>query len=269
MNIYKTLNEMINYIENNLDNIIEYKELANIMNVNENTMQRVFGILCDISISDYIRKRRLTKAGSDLYLTNDSILDIAIKYQYESGTSFSRAFERFHGIKPSKVKENPNSLKIYPMLEFEENQNDNFDTEYSIIEQEELILYGIGVLTTEEKIKEDAPKHFDDMMKKYYDKFGVPDYAITVYKDRNCLEELEYWVLYTKNYDKENFKKKILPASKWLKFEIASQEASDIQKATQTFYEKLMKSIDYTISSLPDLEYYHDEITEFLIPIEG
>ena len=72
---------MINYIENNLDNIIEYKELANIMNVNENTMQRVFGILCDISISDYIRKRRLTKAGSDLYLTNDSILDIAIKYQ--------------------------------------------------------------------------------------------------------------------------------------------------------------------------------------------
>ena len=52
MNIYKTLNEMINYIENNLDNIIEYKELANIMNVNENTMQRVFGILCDISISD-------------------------------------------------------------------------------------------------------------------------------------------------------------------------------------------------------------------------
>lgn len=66
MNIYKILNEMINYIEENLEEKIEYKKLSQIMGVNENTMQKLFSVLCDCSISDYIRKRRLTKAGADL-----------------------------------------------------------------------------------------------------------------------------------------------------------------------------------------------------------
>jgi AraC family transcriptional regulator len=257
---------MVNYIENNLDNKIDYQELARIMGVNENTMQRVFCIVCDISLSDYIRKRRLTKAGSDLYLENSTILDVAIKYQYDNGTSFSRAFEKFHGIKPSKVKENPNNLKIQSILQFDEKQNENYDIEYSIIDKEQLMLYGIGVKTNETKIKYDAPKHFEKIMNEYYNKYGVPDYGMTCYEDRNNVQNLEYWVLYNKEIN--DFKRIVIPSSKWLVFKVNSQEAIDIQETTYKFYEKIINSIDYRVSKLPDLEYYHDDITEILIPIE-
>ena len=67
MNIYKVLNEMIDYIEQNLEQKIEYRSLSQIMGINENTMQRLFSIICECSIADYIRNRRLTKAGADLF----------------------------------------------------------------------------------------------------------------------------------------------------------------------------------------------------------
>ena len=118
MNIYKELNGIIEYIEENLENEIKYAELARRLGVNEYTMQRLFSLLCNISIAEYIRNRRLSNAGFDLQNSNNKIVDIAVKYQYESATAFSRAFEKFHGIKPSIVKDNPEKLKIFTKIVF-------------------------------------------------------------------------------------------------------------------------------------------------------
>lgn len=208
MNIYKILNEMIEYIENNLENEIDYKELAKIMAVNSNTMQRVFAIVCDISLSDYIRKRKLSKAGTDIYNGNLSILEVAQKYQYESATSFSRAFEKFHGIKPSMVKEGENTLKVFPKLYFDENNFDEGNIEYTIVNKEELILYGICKKTSQEVIQREAPKHFAEILKKYGNKFGMPDYGMTVYEDFIIrMRAKEYWVLYEKKLIYLNLKR--------------------------------------------------------------
>ena len=104
MNIYVELNKIIEYIEDHLEEKIEYKELAKKIGVNEYTFQRIFSLISNISVSEYIRNRRLSNAGQDIYLNNEKVVDIAIKYQYNNATAFSRAFEKFHGIKPSKVK---------------------------------------------------------------------------------------------------------------------------------------------------------------------
>ena len=85
-------------------------------------MQRLFSMITGISISEYIRKRRLSNAGYDLYENNLRIVDIAVKYQYDNATSFSRAFEKFHGIKPSLVNKETN-LKNFPRIVFNENVN--------------------------------------------------------------------------------------------------------------------------------------------------
>ena len=114
MNFYECLNKIIEYIEENLESDIDYSCLARIMGTNEYTIKRIFPIITNISISDYIRNRRLSNAGIDLYKENYKIIDIAIKYGYDSATSFSRAFEKFHGIKPSAAKSNPENLKIFP-----------------------------------------------------------------------------------------------------------------------------------------------------------
>ena len=82
-------------------------------------------------------------------------MEVAVKYQYNSATAFSRAFEKFHGIKPSKVKEMQHNLKVFSKLYFEENKIDENSMEYSIIEKKEMILYGVGIKTNKKDIKID------------------------------------------------------------------------------------------------------------------
>ena len=78
------LNKMIQYIEEHLTEKIEYSELAKIVGVSEYSLQRIFMFLTNISLADYIRKRRLSKALEELKKTDIKIIDLAIKYQYES-----------------------------------------------------------------------------------------------------------------------------------------------------------------------------------------
>lgn len=267
MNIYALLNKAINYIENNLENQIEYKTVANILQMNEYSAQTVFYCLCNISMAEYIRKRRLSSAGYDLYKTEKNVLEIAMKYQYNNSISFSRAFEKFHGIKPSTVKQNPNGLKVYSRLEFDENIKEKNTIEYNIEEREELILYGIGKKTTNAKIGTDAPIFWQEEQKKYIDKYGEFDYGMTSYIDRFESEECEYWVLYNKEIPEKNFKKIVIPSGKWIVMKIKSQNTKDIQEITNKFYEEFVPSTKYEFTELPELEYYHDNITEFMVPI--
>lgn len=266
MNIYTSLNKVIKYIEENLEENIDYNKLSQIMATNEYTMKKVFQLISNISVTDYIRNRRLSNAGFDLYKNNERIIDIAFKYQYDNPTSFSRAFEKFHGIKPSIVKTNPDKLKVFPKLQFEETISQYTNMEYSIVELEEKILYGKGMKTNYCTIQSDAPKFFKKMRNLYLDKYGEIEYGMVVYEDRKESNNYEYWIAYEKQINE--FEKVVIPKSKWLRFKISSQDASDIQKVSRKFYEKFLPSSKFNLSPLPELEFYHDDITEFLIAIE-
>ncbi len=266
MNIYTSLNKVITYIEENLEEEINYNKLSQLMATNEYTMKKVFQLISNISVTDYIRNRRLSNAGFDLYNGNEKVIDIAIKYQYDNPTSFSRAFEKFHGIKPRLVKANPKKLKIFPKLQFDENIPENENMEYSIVELDEKILYGKGIKTDYYTIQQDAPEFFEKMRKIYLEKYGEIDYGMVVYEDRIDSNNYEYWIAYSKEI--EELKKIVIPKSKWLKFVINNQEAKDIQKVSRDFYEKFLPSSKFNLRPLPELEYYHDDITEFLIAIE-
>jgi len=266
MNIYHSLNEMISYIENHLDQEISPTDLSRFLGVNEYTMQKLFSLLCGISLAEYIRKRRLSNAGSDLYQGKEKLIDIALKYQYENPTSFSRAFEKFHGIKPSQVKDHPENLKFYAKLFFPEELPETQNIEYSIEKKDALILYGKKIQTTEDKIGKDAPRFFRKMIKQYTPTYGDFDYGMTVYEGRFINDNLEYWVLYSKEVP--GFTRYEIPASSWLTFRIPSQEPEDIQETTQKFYSSFAPSSNYVLRDLPELEYYHDSVTDFMIPIE-
>ena len=85
MNIYTCLNEVIEYIENNLENDINYCKMAQIMASNEYTVKKVFSLISNISISEYVRNRRLSNAGFDLYKNDEKIID---KVNSALGVSF-------------------------------------------------------------------------------------------------------------------------------------------------------------------------------------
>ena len=92
---YELLNKIIDYLEDNLTNDIDIKKLAKSLGLNDFIMQRVFSIVTGITITEYIRKRRLSLAFEELKLTDNKVIDIAFKYGYDSSISFSRSFKKF------------------------------------------------------------------------------------------------------------------------------------------------------------------------------
>ena len=106
MNFIFGLQNAIDYIENHLTEEIDYNEIAKQSFSSSYHFQRVFSILCGFTIGEYIRNRRLSIAGSELATTDAKVIDVALKYGYESPDSFAKAFQRFHGILPSQAQHN-------------------------------------------------------------------------------------------------------------------------------------------------------------------
>lgn len=264
MNIYKTLNEITLYIENHLDEKIKYEDLSKIMGVNTYTMKRIFSILVDVPIAEYIRKRRLSLAAYDLLKGDSLIIDIALKYGYENATSFSRAFEAFHGIKPSLIKKTP-KIKDFPRKVFQEKEKTNFTIEYSIVNLPKLTLYGLGTYVDNETIANIAPSFFKEIKDKYATEDEQIKYGMVTYEDSERMKCNRYYCLFTTKIP--NFEKIEIPSSKYLKFTINSQKAEEIQAMSHKFYEEFLPSCKYNLKDTPELEYYHDSITDFFVPI--
>jgi AraC family transcriptional regulator len=113
MNLAIGIQKAIDYIEDNITDKLNYNEIAKQAMCSPCYFQKIFGILCGITVGEYIRNRRLTLAGSELTKSNVKVIDVALKYGYESPESFTRAFTRFHGITPSEVKRNGGRLKSF------------------------------------------------------------------------------------------------------------------------------------------------------------
>ena len=141
-NIYRQMNELTEYIESHLNEKISQGKLASFLGVNTYTMQKIFSVMVGNSLADYIRKRRLSSAGQELLSNRPTLVDLAIKYQYNNATAFSRAFEKFHGVKPGRVSVDT-PLKNFPRKIFVEKPDKlGQEINYSAIEMPALTLYG-------------------------------------------------------------------------------------------------------------------------------
>lgn len=98
------LQRALDYTEEHITEDISYEKVAKAAYSSSFHFQRVFSAVCGFSLGDYIRMRRLSLAGSELACTNKKVIDVALKYGYDSPESFSRAFVRFHGVTPSAAK---------------------------------------------------------------------------------------------------------------------------------------------------------------------
>ncbi|HKM35666.1 MAG TPA: AraC family transcriptional regulator, partial [Lachnospiraceae bacterium] len=110
------VNQSLHYMEENLTNKIGVEDVTNHVFASSSHFQRIFNLVTGFTIGEYIRNRRLSLAGRELLDANNKVIDIAMKYQYDTPESFSKAFSRFHGINPSDVKVHRDSLKyFYPL----------------------------------------------------------------------------------------------------------------------------------------------------------
>lgn len=104
MNIIKSFNSTIDYLETVLDDEINEKRVSQLSGYSYSMFSRLFSILTETTLSEYLRSRRLTEAAIILRDTDEKIIDVAFKFGYESSDSFGTAFKNFHGFTPSEVR---------------------------------------------------------------------------------------------------------------------------------------------------------------------
>ncbi|MBQ8342574.1 MAG: AraC family transcriptional regulator [Clostridia bacterium] len=153
------IQKAIDYIEEHITEEIDYEEVAKRAYSSTFHFQRVFAIMCGFTLGEYIRRRRLTLAGQDLLNKKMKVIDVAFKYGYETLESFSRAFQKFHGIMPSQVK-NGCALKSFSRLSVRLDLIGGTEMNYKIEEKAEMILLGYkkrftGVPYGEERTKQE------------------------------------------------------------------------------------------------------------------
>ncbi|KUG05421.1 transcriptional regulator, arac family [hydrocarbon metagenome] len=144
MDSLKKMNEALSYIDENLTNDIDLKEVARIAWCSEYHFQRMFSFLAGVTLSEYIRRRRLTLAAFELNNSNMRVIDVAIKYGYSSADSFTRAFQGLHGITPSEARNNGQYLKAYPRMTFQLSIRGGNEMNYRIEEKEAFKIVGIN-----------------------------------------------------------------------------------------------------------------------------
>lgn len=114
---YETLQQAINYMEAHLLDEINYEDVARQVNMSSYEFHRAFSFMSGVTANEYIRNRRLSLAGQELLEKDVKVIDVALKYGYDTPESFHKAFTRFHGVTPRLAKKPGSNLKLFnPMV---------------------------------------------------------------------------------------------------------------------------------------------------------
>lgn len=132
----------INYIEDNITEELDYEVIAGKSFSSSFHFQRVFSILCGYTLGEYIRNRRLSLAGAELSHSKEKVIDVAYKYGYDTPESFSKAFQKFHGITPSQARSGGANLKSFSRLSIKVTLEGGNTMHYKIEKKPAMVLTG-------------------------------------------------------------------------------------------------------------------------------
>ena len=109
-------NQTMNYLEQQLTEEVDMKKFQQLSGYSYPLFSRLFSILADMTLAEYLRNRRLSEAVMDLRESSEKVIDIAMKYGYDSADAFSAAFKKFHDATPSEVR-NGKPYRVFPKLQ--------------------------------------------------------------------------------------------------------------------------------------------------------
>jgi AraC family transcriptional regulator len=137
------MNEAMAYIERNLDGDIDLSQASRIALCSEHHFKRMFSFLAGVTLAEHIRRRRLTAAAFELQTGDAKVVDLALRYGYDSADSFARAFRQLHGMTPSEARRRGAELKAYPPMTFRLTIEGGERMNYRIVEKEAFRIAGL------------------------------------------------------------------------------------------------------------------------------
>lgn len=137
-----TLNDLVELVEHHTDEAIDVAGFARAHGTTEYHLRRMFAALAAMPLSEYVRRRRMTLAGTDLVSSDVGLLDVAVRHGYSSVEAFGRAFRAVHGAGPSDVRRHGGPLSTQPMLRFRLSVEGSNPMDVTITERPAVTLVG-------------------------------------------------------------------------------------------------------------------------------
>lgn len=260
----KQLSQVIDYIEANLDKKISYEEAAKIACCSTYYFQRIFSYVVGISLSEYIRRRRMTKAAFELQTSEVRVIEIGSKYGYSSPAAFNRAFQSVHGVAPIAARMKGQRLTSYPRISFSISVTGGGAMRYRIENKEAIRIVGVKVplVENQEKNFEIVPRFWDKTINnnllskicKLNNKQPSGVLGVTVYQNP---KEIYYYI--ATSTDSEVPEKMVeykIPSATWAIFECDGNFPESIQSIYRRFLTEWLPVSGYEYAKQPDVEVY-------------
>ena len=276
MDWVKTLNDALDYIEDNLLEDITSLNIAKHVYVSNAHLQRGFYYMTGLTLGEYIRNRRLTLAGHELSAKGAKVIDAAVKYGFETSESFSKAFSRFHGVTPAQAKRRGVNLKSYNRLTAKIIMEGGSVMDYRI-EKKEAFSVIVKAKTFGENGAAEIPAFWDEYLSSGAGASVAP--MMGVCGDVNP-DNKEFW--YGIGSPAENtapipdgFVKWDIPENSWAIFKCVGAMPDAIQTMWKRIYSEWLPQANYELIPSYDIEYYTegdtsspDYISEIWAPVK-
>ena len=275
MDWVRTINNAIGYMEGHLTEEITLADIARHVNLSAFHFQRAFSLLTEMSPAEYLRKRRLSQAGSDLLNGDVKVIDAAMKYCYDSPESFAKAFTRFHGVSPMQVKKG-SSIQFMNRFTVRITIEGGCIMEYNIEKWEAMDLLMHAKEFHAETSEAEIPKFWDE----YYanaEYRKIPGYLGLCAQQKTDGDVFRYGIG-CKASDVEGvpdgFEIIHIPAYSWAVFKCVGPVPKAIQAMWERIYKEWLPVSEYELIPDYDIENYlpgdsssRDYVSEICIPV--
>ncbi len=263
------LNYAIDYIEEHLAEEIRYDEAAKIACCSTFHFQRMFSYIAGVPLSEYIRRRRMTVAAFELQQSAVKVIDLALRFGYDSPTAFNRAFQGVHGVPPTAAKETGVALNTYPRISFHIIIKGDAKMDYRIEKKEAFRIVGLKT-----PLDKDIEKNFQSVpmfWQKVSQSGAIPKLCTLITGEPNgvlgvsvCLgdEAWEYYISVISDLpipeDFPDLCAYTFSASTWAVFPGKGAMPNSIQELEKRIVTEWLPASGYEYASAPDIEVYQN-----------
>lgn len=265
----------VDYIEENLTEELDIEDIAAKAYVSPFHFQRIFSVLCGMTVGDYIRCRRLTLAAQELSSSDIKVIDAAVKYGYDSPDSFARAFTKFHGISPSAAKERGASLKAFAPLRIKLTLEGGNFMEYRIVEKASFTVVGVSRSFNSDTSYREIPKFWQEHMTSGGNRKICGQFGICLDGDGKNFDYLIADIYKPWEEVPEGCITRVIPEGTWAVFPCRGALPKALQDVnTQIWSDWLPNCRDYKLGGNYDIEMYtkpaddpKDNYCEIWVPV--
>ncbi|MCM1148988.1 MAG: AraC family transcriptional regulator [Butyricicoccus sp.] len=256
------LNQSMDYIEENLTKELDYEQLGRVACCSSYHFQRMFTYMAGMTLSEYVRRRKMSLAAEDLLSGDEKIIDLALKYGYASPTAFTRAFESIHGASPTAVRSERLGVKTFPPIRFHISVQGGQEMSYRIEDKTAFRIVGISAMLEQELEKnfKCVPELWqraamDGTVARLAGMMDTPVMGLLGVSACGDAEQWKYFVAVASTRPAEGFEEYTVPACTWAVFPGEGTNRS-IQELEQRIITEWLPGSGYEYADAPDVEVY-------------